>query len=254
MKPRILVTVGGRTALPVLAGLIRLPVDVWAAAPEGLTHHVQSLPGDRVIPLGSLGGRAYGEEVLEVTRDLRADAVIPTGDADLRATADLGWVFDLRGVALAAPAIWTLSACEDPSALARAWPERDVGAGSEGGPGTRPGSETWWDVVVDRDGGLRWVRARGAAAGPDALARVGEATRALGLRYAASLLTRVQDDGRMALVKVRPRFTASLGPVVARGVNVPRIVLELLLRRELPRATTGAPSTWAPSTGSFLHA
>lgn len=240
MTPRILITVGGRTALPVLAGLVRLPVEVWAAAPRTMVHHVASLPASRLVPLSTERGPKAGEEILEVARDLRADAVIPTGDDDLRATAELGWVFDLRGVALAAPAPWTLAACQDPGALERAW-------GGAGSGMTRPGAETWWDVVVDRDGGLRWVHTRGAAPQSGSLVRVGEAVRGLGLRYAASLLTRGQEDGSTALVKVVPRFTTALSPVVARGVNLPRIVLELLLRRDLPRFSTGAPSTWAPA-------
>lgn len=243
MTPRILITVGGRTALPVLAGLVRLPVEVWAAAPRTMVHHVASLPASRLVTLSAERGARAGEEILEVARDLRANAVVPTGDDDLRATAELGWVFDLRGVALAAPAPWTLAACEDPGALQRAWGGADLT-----GPGTtRPGAETWWDVVVDRDGGLRWVHTRGAAAESGSLVRVGDAVRGLGLRYAASLLTRGQDDGSTALVKVKPRFTTALSPVVARGVNLPRIVLELLLRRNLPRFSNGAPSTWAPA-------
>lgn len=242
MTPRILVTVGGRTALPVVAGLSRLPVDVWAAAPRDMIHHVASLPSNRVVALRSSNGRAEGEEILEAARELRVNGVIPTGDDDLAATADLGWVFDLRGVALAAPPAWTLAACADSDALARAW-----GHGGAAGHGGRPGAETWWDVVVDRDGGLRWVHTRGAPGEPGSLARVGGAVRALGLRYAASLLVRVQDDGRSALVKVCPRFTTALTPVVARGVNLPRIVLEILLRQEFARRSSGAPSMWAPS-------
>jgi hypothetical protein len=243
MIPRVLVTVGGRTALPVLAGLVRLPLDVWAAAPRAMVHHVASLPANRLLVLEAERGRAQGEEVLEVVRELRADAVVPTGDDDLGATSQFGWVFDMRGVALAAPAPWTLAACRDPRALARAWP-----AHAESGVGSRPGAETWWDVVADRDGALRWVRTRGAPSEPGALASVGAAARNLGLRYAASLRVRVQDDGRSALVEVRPRFTPALAPVVARGVNLPRIVLELLLRTEFPRRSSGAPSTWASSS------
>lgn len=238
MTPRILVTAGSRTALPVLAGLMRLPVEVHVATADGASRHAGSFPLTRTIRLADGGG----EEILDVATDLGVDAVIPTGDADLRAVAELAWVFDLRGIAVAAPAIWTLEACRDPGALARAWP---AGAAADRNGNGSP-TETWWDLIVDRDGGLRWVSTRGAVAGPDTLGRVGAAARALGLRYAASLLTRTGAGGT-ELVQVVPRFTPALAPVVARGINVPRILLELLLRRELPRAKAGAPSMWAPT-------
>ncbi len=249
MTPRILVTVGGRTALPVLAGLTRLPLDVRAATSDALAHHTGSFPANRRVPLSDA---ASGEEILELARELDVDAVIPTGDVDLRAVAELAWVFDLRGVAVSAPAIWTLEACADPAALARAWPAHPATRAPDGAAGP---ADTWWDLIVDRDGGLRWASTRGAVAGPDTLGRVGAAARALGLRYAASLLTRAHADGRSELVRVVPRFTPALGPVVARGVNVPRILLELLLRRGLPRVSAGAPSIWAPAAeGLALHA
>jgi hypothetical protein len=250
MTPRIVVTVGGRTARSVLAGLDRLPVDVWAAVPSDLTDHAGALPSERLITLGSSGGRDLGEEVLEAARVVRADAVIPTGDCDLRATAELAWVFDLRGVALAAPAPWTLANCSDAAALQRVW--QKSGGGEDGEASARPGEETWWDVVVDREGGLRWVHSRGAPADPGGARRIGAVARALGLRYAASLCTRVDGRGRRDLIQVVPRFTPALGPVLARGVGMPRLVLEVLLGRKLARARADALTAWPRAEDSPL--
>lgn len=250
MNPRVVVTVGGRTARPLFAGLARLPVDVWAAVPCDMIDHVRDLPSERVITLGKAGGRDLGEEVLEAARVVRADAVVPTGDLDLRATAELAWVFDLRGVALAAPAPWTLATCDDAAALQRVWRSADGHTGEVGAG--RPGDETWWDVVVDREGALRWVHTRGAPAGSGGAKRIGAAARALGLRYAASLRTRVDESGCRALIQVMPRFTPALGPIIARNVAMPRLVLEVLLGQRMARSRAVAP-TIRPPTDAHPH-
>jgi hypothetical protein len=197
------------------------------------------IPRDRRFTLERSGARDGGEEILEIARQVRAEAVIPTGDDDMRATSHLGWVFDLRGVALAAPAPWTIEACRDPTALERIWtstgePPRGV-----------PGAETWWDVIADREGALRWIHTRGAGTGREGMVRVAKAVRSLGLRYASSLRMRIGEDGQGRLVEVVPRFNGALAPVLARGINLPRILLEVLVERDIPRAPGGAPSTSA---------
>lgn len=248
MSARVLVTVGGKTALPVLAGLMRLPVDVWAAAPAGNEGLLAGVRPDRRLALDRLGARDGGEEILEMARRLRIEAVLPTGDVDLRAVSELGWVFDLRGVAVAAPASWSLDACADSEALRRAW----TASGRAGSLRGTPGAETWWDVVADRQGALRWIQTRGAGAGREALVRVARAVQSLGIRYAASFCMKVDDDGLGELVQVVPRFNGALAPVMARGINLPRILLEVLLDRDVPRVEGAAPSTWAASGATAL--
>jgi hypothetical protein len=109
----------------------------------------------------------------------------------------------------------------------------------------RPGDETWWDVIADREGGLRWIQTRGVGSGRDALVRVSRTVRALGLRYATSLRMRIDEEGQGDLVEVVPRFSTALVPVMARGINLPRIVLEAVLQKDLPRVEAPDASKWS---------
>lgn len=112
-----------------------------------------------------------------------------------------------------------------------------------------PGEEYSVDVIADAAGqvlaAVPRIRSRVdsgvSIAGrtvhdPELEGAAGDVARAIGLVGVANVQLRRDRHGRAALLEVNPRFPGSLPLTIAAGVDIPSLVVDLFLGRELPVA------------------
>jgi carbamoyl-phosphate synthase large subunit len=112
-----------------------------------------------------------------------------------------------------------------------------------------PGEEYSVDVLADDDGTVvaavprtrtrvdSGVSIAGRTVHDDGLESTAAAVaRAIGLRGVANVQLRRDSDGVPALLEVNPRFPGALPLTIAAGVDMPSLVLDLALGRQIPKS------------------
>ncbi len=110
-----------------------------------------------------------------------------------------------------------------------------------------PGEEYSVDVIADAHGGIVAAVPRTRARVDSGVAIAGRTVRdaeleetaaavarAIGLVGVANVQLRRDRDGRAVLLEVNPRFPGALPLTIAAGVDIPSLVVDLFLGRELP--------------------
>ncbi|HEX4058910.1 MAG TPA: ATP-grasp domain-containing protein [Galbitalea sp.] len=110
-----------------------------------------------------------------------------------------------------------------------------------------PGDEFSVDVLADGDGAVvaavprtrtrvdSGVSIAGRTVHDEALeSTAASVARAIGLRGVANVQLRLDSEGVPALLEVNPRFPGALPLTIAAGVDMPSLVLDLALGREIP--------------------